>query len=189
MITLMAHDPGTTNYGYAIVRGEQRANGTVKFRVLENGLAPVTIKNLKDHRARRIEKNAYREWCDELVQKYQPQGIIAERYMTRGLSGPTIESVNMMLGVLQCYDLPDMFIPAATWKNGVTRTGIELKAEYKRVKTTPHQLDACLIGVYGLHKALKIQDFGTLSRKRWERLLDNVEQTSTARLINRKIGR
>lgn len=188
---MMSHDPGTSNYGYAIVEGVKRkGDGVLQFRVLENGLAPVTIKNLKDHKERRKQIVAYQEWCAALIEKYDVEALFGERYMTRGISGPTIESVNMMLGVLQCFGLPDVFIPAATWKNAVTRCGIELKEEYRYCRTTPHQLDASLIGVYGLHHVYGFKGFGDrFGQRTFDKLVTQVEDTSTARLFNRKLSK
>ena len=183
---IFAHDPGTSNYGYAIVEGEPVSDTKLKFRVLENGMCPCTMKELKDHRLRRIEKNSYLKWVGELIDKFQPDYMIAERFMTRGISGPTIESVNMMLGILQSFNLRDKYIPAAVWKNAATRNGIELKAWYKFCRVAPHPLDATLIGVYDLHQRHKVKDFGSLNERTFERLIHMVEQTTTSKLFNRK---
>jgi hypothetical protein len=79
-------------------------------------------------------------------------------------------------------------IPAATWKNAVKRAGIDLKAEYKRVRVTPHQLDAVLIGLYIGFRGYGRKDFGDVDLPAiWDSILDQVELTSTNRLINRKV--
>lgn len=184
---IFAHDPGTRNYGYSIVEGEAVSDTRIRFRVLENGLCPHTIITLKDHKQRRREKNAYMDWIASMLEQYQPSAIIAERYMTRGISGPTIESVNMMLGILQSFNLRDKYIPAATWKNAVTRSGVELKEWYKFCRVAPHPLDATLIGVYDLHQRHGIKDFGNLNEKKFEQLVYAVEDTTTSKLYKRKM--
>jgi len=184
---LFANDPGTTNYGYAIVVGKKRGANSVVPTVLENGLVPCTIKNLKDHKERRKQRDEYKEWAARKIEQYDVRAIIGERYMTRGINGPTVECVNMMLGVLQSFGLPDVYIPAATWKNGLTRAGIDLKQEYKFCRTTPHQLDASLIGYYGLCRGFGIKDFGDLTQKQFDKFMQQVEDTSTEDLFNRKL--
>jgi hypothetical protein len=184
-LRIFAHDPGSKNYGFSIVEG-RLIDDRVKFDVLINGLCPCPINNLKDHRERQEQSRAFLEWATEMVDRWKPRGIYGERYMTRGIKGPTVEAVNMMLGLLQSLGLPDAYIPAAVWKNAVARHGIELKDEYRLCKTAPHQLDASLIGVYALHQALGQKDFGTMGRKRFYRLMTQVEDTSTAKLYNRK---
>lgn len=185
LLRIFAHDPGSSNYGYAIVEG-RLVDDQVKFRVVTNGLCPYPIHDLKDHKTRRSQRTDYLEWVRGMCRTYQPNGIFGERYMTRGIKGPTVECVNMMLGLLQSMELPDAYIPAAVWKNAVTRQGIELKDEYKLCRTAPHQLDATLIGVYALHQALNVKDFGSMTQKRFHKLVDQIEKTSTAKLYNRK---
>jgi hypothetical protein len=184
-LRIFSHDPGSRNYGYAIVEG-RLVNDRVKFRVLVNGLCPCPINDLKDHQTRQRQRSEYLKWVKYMVMTYSPRGIYGERYMTRGIRGPTIESVNMMLGLLQSLELKDAFVPAAVWKNAVNRQGIDLKAEYKLCRTAPHQLDASLIGVYAIHQAFGVQDYGTMGQKRFHRLVDQIEETSTAKLYNRK---
>lgn len=182
---IFAHDPGSVNYGFSVVEAEMR-RGKFRFRVLENGLVPTTLHMLKDNTIRRAEKNAYMEWNRKMIGRWKPDAIFAERYMTRGISGPTIETVNMMLGILQSFNLPDRYVPAAVWKNAVTRNGIDLKGWYKFCRTTPHALDAALIGVWAAHQVFGVKDMGKLNEERFESLVLQIEKTSTGRLINRK---
>ncbi len=188
-LRIFAHDPGSRNYGYAIVEGWLSRPDRVEFRVLRNGLCPCPMNNLKDHRARQAQSRRYLGWARKMAERYEVNGIFGERYMTRGIKGPTVESINMMLGLLQSLCLPDAFVPAATWKNAVTRHEIDLKAEYKFCRTAPHQLDASLIGVYALHQAFGVKDFGSMTEKRFHKLVDQIEATSKAKLYNRKAKR
>ena len=187
-LRIFAHDPGSRNYGYAIVEGIL-VGQRLKFRILENGLCPSTMNNLKDHKIRQQQRLCYLEWVKRMAQKYEVKAMFAERYMTRGIKGPTIESVNMMLGLMQSLLLPDRYIPAAVWKNAVTRQGIDLKQEYKYCKTAPHQLDAVLIGIWGLHQAFGLKDFGNINRRSFGNILKEIERTTKEKLFNRKAVR
>lgn len=187
-LRIFAHDPGSRNYGYAIVEGQKKGN-KIEVRILENGLCPCPMNNLKDHKIRQKQRDLYLDWVYSTVKKWNVQGMFAERYMTRGIKGPTIESVNMMLGLLQSLCMPDRYIPAAVWKNAVRRQGIDLGSEYKICKTAPHQLDASLIGVWAVYQAFNEKDFGAMNQRRFVKLIDNIERTSRAKLYNRKTTR
>lgn len=192
VITISSHDPGTANYGYAVVQLTKQAQ-RIKFRVLENGLCPTTVKNLKDVKAHRLEVEAYMAWLRSLKARYDLDAVCVERFMTRGIKGPTVECVNQMIGGMEMGPLRGInlkMMPAATWKNAVTRAGVDLKATYKIARVTPHQLDACLIGIYTGHQGFKVKDFGpTDLAASMPRLLDQIEATSTEKLINRKARR
>lgn len=192
MITLFSNDPGTANYGYAVVQTTKVKN-KIRFQVLENGLCPSTVKNLKDVREHRQEVDAYMAWAQGIKDRYEPDAVCIERFMTRGIKGPTVECVNQMIGGLEMgvfYGTPLKMMPAATWKNAVTRSGVDLNATYKVARVTPHQLDACLIGIYTGHQGFGVKDFGeTDLPKVLNKLLDQIEATSTYKLANRKMKR
>lgn len=182
----MAHDPGTSNYGFAVVRAEAAPRNRVKVTILKNGLCPERVKVLKSGSQLRASLLAYQAWYTKIVKEYNVQFLVAERFMTRGGKGPTIESINMMLGVLVCGALPCKVLPASQWKNSVSRAGIVLDDWYKWCKTTPHQLDACLIGVYMASTLYGHKGFDGLPMKTmFKKLVLQVEATSTERLINR----
>ena len=88
---------------------------------------------------------------------YQPDGIIAERFQTRGNGGPLIEQVSSMLGLIRGRypKIPIKLTVASAWKNKLNRRfECDLKEIYPTVAVQPHQLDATLIGVYGLESGL-----------------------------------
>jgi hypothetical protein len=95
-------------------------------------------------------------------------GLIAERYMARGVSRSTvIETVNVMIGVMSTMFLqrPAKFIPASEWKNEFNRAGFDLDGVYKvgkEQKITPHEIDSLCIGLFGLHKMLRARGFQML---------------------------
>ncbi|QDH83638.1 holliday junction resolvase [Achromobacter phage Motura] len=152
---ILSLDPGSSNMGIAV---SEFANG--KLYHLCNSVMESPIKELKgDIQSSRAKFMAE---IDQWVTHFDCKAIIAERFQTRGLMGKTIESVSLMLGcLLQGYPhLKVKLIPASQWKNDFTRTvgaGDKelLKQLYKIVGTEPHQLDAMLIGWYGLQLAFK----------------------------------
>lgn len=191
MKTIFSHDFGSANYGYGITQ-VKLVGDRILFRILENGLCPSTIRDLSSIKQRRTERDGFVDWLTKIRDQHNPDVLAGERYMTRGIKGPTIESVNIMIGAVENSPAfwPQMIkvIPAATWKNAVKRAGIDLKAEYKRVRVTPHQLDAVLIGLYIGFRGYGRKDFGDVDLPSiWDKILDQVELTSTNRLINRKV--
>lgn len=191
MKTIFSHDFGSANYGYGITQ-VKLVGDRILFRILENGLCPSTIRDLSSIKQRRTERDGFVDWLTKIRDQHRPDVLAGERYMTRGIKGPTIESVNIMIGAVENSPAfwPQMIkvIPAATWKNAVKRAGIDLKSEYKRVRVTPHQLDAVLIGLYIGFRGYGRKDFGDMDLPSiWDKILDQVELTSTNRLINRKV--
>lgn len=188
ILRLLALDPGTSNFGYAVV--EVRHNkGQVAARVLENGKCEHTVRTLKNAKTMREEMDQFELWLGGLVGQYAPQAVAAERYMTRGINGPTVECVNIMIGqVLTLVDLPFKIMPAATWKNAISRQEIDLKEQYKLTRVTPHQVDAAFIGIYTGCQAYGLKDFGPLDLEGFfPKVLRQLEDTSTSKLINRKV--
>jgi hypothetical protein len=188
ILRILSLDPGTSNFGYAVV--DIRHNkGQVAARVLENGKCEHTVRTLKTAKVMRAEMDQFELWLGGLVGQYAPDAVAAERYMTRGINGPTVECVNIMIGqVLTLIPVPFKIMPAATWKNGISRQDVDLKEQYKLTKVTPHQVDAAMIGVYTGCQAYGLKDFGPLDLDVFfPRLLRQLEATSTTKLINRKI--
>lgn len=189
-LIIMCHDPGTTSYGYSIIRASSVSRGLkpdVKIKVLTNGLCQNLVKELKSGRVLRTTLEAHNQWARKLEKKFKVQFVAAERYMARGGKGPTIEAVNMMLGKLIHWDMPCKVIPASQWKNAVRRANVELDTWYKWAKVTPHQLDACLIGVYMSSVLYGHKGFDGLNLERQIKpLILQMEKVSQERLINRK---
>lgn len=153
---ILAHDPGSVNYGYALVAGRVQGK-RLKVRILESGKLTNTITQMKKRRLRTRQREAYVKEIEVLVKKYKPDWMIAERYMTRGIRGLLVECVNSMLGSLEArVPIPCVLVPAVTWKQEWNRTGLDLKALYKVVRTTPHQLDAVMMGIFAMLKILEL---------------------------------
>jgi len=137
-VRVLAFDPGSRNMGVEIIANSimtHPINDLVRF----GELRPLFFAEV-----------------DLWIAKYRPRAIVAERFQTRGLMGPLIEQVSIMLGLLAGrYNLPIKFITAATWKNKYQdRYRCDLKVIYKEVCVEAHPFDACLIGAYGLEAGL-----------------------------------
>jgi len=150
---ILACDPGLRNYGISCVGIR---NG--KLDVIANALLEKPITTLTNGfiGQRRDFFRELKRWFD----LYEPDLIIAERFQTRGNGGPTIELVSAMNMLLGCMGTKKVkYIPASQWKVAFNRRwgDEELKSMYVDCLTTPHQLDATLIGVYGLEYALQTQ--------------------------------
>lgn len=174
---ILAMDPGSRNFGIALVGLE---NG--KPRVYMNS---VMMRPLNDLVAfARTRKNFLIEIAGWM--RFSPNGVVAERFQTRGNGGPLIEQVSAMLGLIggRYPDLPIKLIIASSWKQSMQRRfGIDLKEVYPNMEVQPHQLDASLIGIYGLEQGMNITidfDFDVFCRQ--------VEATSLIGLRRRRPG-
>lgn len=173
-VTILAHDPGSHNYGIAVIRVELPEDPDRKvllkglgFSVLYASKMEHSFTTLKDAALADREMIAYLNELEGLRRKYNPDLQIAERYMSRRMGGVTIELVNMLLGTLRVFSLrrgiPIRLIPASQWKNELKRREVDLKEVYKEAKRehkrTPHEVDAVMIGLYGAFSLMKLKAF------------------------------
>jgi hypothetical protein len=170
-------DPGSTNYGMAVV--EEDSEGGV--RILANSLCSNPVHDLTQFNEQR---KAYIAEIDQWIKLYEPKGLVAERFLSRGLQGSLGEYVSCMIGfTAQEYDHLSFLAPmAATWKVPLQkRFGFDLKELYKQCGTTPHQLDACFIGIYALEQGLgRKLDYDPVN------IAIQAENTSLVRITNRR---
>lgn len=180
---VLSMDPGSSNMGIAVTEYSYKHQSA---RVLCNAVMQSPVKGL----ARDLRKSRDR-FLEELhlwVDLYKPDAMIIERYMARGIRGSTGEEINIMIGaaITEFKDIPTLLVSAATWKNDFRRQFPDdrdcLKRLYKVCRTTPHQLDAVLQGLYLLKKGLHLDRINYSIPS----LLQQVEDTSLGRLINRK---
>lgn len=174
---ILSIDPGKTNMGIAAVRLERN-----KPKCLANSLVNAPLSNLnigfRDHLALFISE------IETWVKEFNPSALIIERYQARGLRGNTGELISVMIGALTWhYNMPTRLITAAIWKNEFHRVNGKghLDTLYKTCRTTPHQLDAVLIGCYGLAHGLDVKLNYSVPN-----IIKQIESTSRTRLINRK---
>ena len=142
MKSLLALDPGKVNFGYSVL--DWKDDGT--YRVRDCGILKHTITELKRGLPKSTRK--YGKEVSTLVNKYDIEVIIAERFVSRGLLGSLSEYVNIMLGITSVYAKKDfLLIIPATWKNRFNKK-YPLKNFYRDSVNTKHSIDATLIGVY-----------------------------------------
>lgn len=145
---ILAFDPGSVNMGISVI---EILDG--KPRVLANATMMHPIHDIPSFMS---QQEAFVDEVTSWIETFHPKAMVAERFQSRGLRGSTVECVSMMLGILSMFNLPTLFITAATWKNQYQkRFNVNLREIYKTIDTTPHQLDASLIGHFGLEVALK----------------------------------
>ena len=185
---VFANDPGTRNYGYAVLRvtvtkskqkKPTKSPITLHIEPLEHGINCTVLDDLRTGKAIRQQLNGYLEFVQRIQTQYSPTVFGAERFMVRrASSGVTTEYVAFMLGAAVHQLLPSMksvrLLSASTWKNAFNRrTNGALEAIYakaeelaapKKFGLTPHQIDAYLIGVYVAHACLGLKGFEFLSK-------------------------
>jgi Holliday junction resolvasome RuvABC endonuclease subunit len=187
-IRTLSHDPGSTNYGWAVTEVTYTGR-SVQFGVLATGMLKHRIVQLKDSDALTATRRKYLREITRVVDKYRPTALIAERFMTRGMKGTLIEYVAFMLGLLQfvthTYGMNYKLVPASQWKNEVTRWGVDLNDLYTWSKITPHQTDAVFMGLYMGCQVLDVPR-PKVSRTLLNRVVKQSELTSKTVLVNRK---
>ncbi|BAG41664.1 RuvC_resolvase like protein [Ralstonia phage phiRSL1] len=150
-IRVLSFDPGSRNFGISCVATK---NG--KVRVMANSIVTNPIFDLTRFE---VQKKTFLAEIGQWVELYKPQALIAERFQTRGIGGPLIEIVTTMNALVSAhFGLNTLLIVASQWKLAYQRRfDFALDDLYRQVLVPPHQLDASLIGVYGLEKGLRTQ--------------------------------
>lgn len=176
-LRILSMDPGTANFAVAIMLISY-VNGVFRFKC--EGTAMLDKRRLlKDMKTMRASLMGFKDYIQPLFGHGSFDAFTAERFQARGGKGPTIESVNCMLGCMANMsvdaNIPDAdFITAGVWKNEFNRNG-DLKEMYedhkelRRDKTRPHiqihQLDAQLLGIYRACKILGIKPFSFITSR------------------------
>lgn len=169
---VLSADPGSRNFGIALVGLE---NNQVKVYANSVMMQPVDdLVAFTDTSTTFLRE--FQQWM-----AFSPDGVVAERFQTRGNGGPLIEMVSAMLGLIRGRypKIPIKLTIASAWKNRVQRRfGVDLREVYTEIAVQPHQLDAALIGVFGLEEGLGV----TLDYD----LADFIEQVEATSLIGTK---
>lgn len=183
---ILASDPGSVNYGISSILGTITNGQITNIEVLQVGLQYTTVKELKGKIS--ISVQSYLNTVKEVYEKYTTPGaktrVILERYMTRGIKGTTIESVNIMIGASLCWfytkGVPGRIIPASQWKNAIARAGIDLSFLYQEAKKTlglpPHPVDAMCLGIYYLYMMTNTPPFHGLNHEILMFMLSNADK-------------
>ena len=99
----------------------------------------------------------------DLIDSFNPDAVIIERYQARGLKGSTIEAIAMMISVMSMIcisrNIPIVLVTAATWKNSVNRLDDmdELYELGESKGITPHELDGVLMSIYLASKRFNLE--------------------------------
>jgi len=187
MSVYIGADPGTTNYGYAIIECKNISISILELGMFQSTITNLTKKAAKPPKSKRkktkpielippltIQYPEYKVAWKSLLTEYNPIKITAERFQSRGYQGSSvIESVSLMNGILLdlCDDRKiefEMHI-ASTWKNSLNRFLKETKPLnlesldeiYALCKPFPnHIIDSLFINLYGMlnHKDRKWAD-------------------------------
>jgi hypothetical protein len=172
---ILSCDPGSRNFGIAVV-----ATDGSQVKVAANSILTNPIHDLTKFES---QKQVFLREVGGWIDLYKPNALVVERFQTRGLGGPLIEMVSSMNALMSGYfNLKTLLITASTWKNYMQRRfEFDLNELYKEFAIPPHQIDASLIGVYGLEVGLRKE----LQFEPSE-IAVQVEDTSLLPLIQRK---
>lgn len=167
-VTILAADPGTANFGYCILSAElELGKKPTNLKVLQFGKINCTVKSLTGTAT--TEAYMYFKSLDLLIEEFNPDFCIMERFQTRGIGGPTIELVSSMIGIAIAKFLslgkPLKAVVASQWKVAAQRAGVDLQAIYDSHKASqgvsPHEVDSCFIALYGLHLIARCKPYDT----------------------------
>ena len=165
---ILSFDPGKDNFAFTLI---DHGKST---RVLSCGMfaEDVLFKQINDVDISG-EIAPFYDSAATLIGQSKPDVIIAERYVAR-MHGPTIEFVNMMLGVIAIIAIDDgatfATINSGQWKNAVNKEIVAspgcfnfgdqkvkknrpIEAIKKWVTIPGHVVDAAFIGLYALHQS------------------------------------
>lgn len=170
---ILSMDPGTTNYGATVLEAAIK-DQELKVRVVGSSMLERPIRNPL-YAAK--EGRAYIANIFHLEYLYGPfDYVCAERFQSRGLKGKTVESVNIMLGLLITHYPQLELYTAGTWKNAFNRMNPDYPLDdvYNALKDINsgrkkvdrheiHELDCSLMGQYHIAKLHNLVPFANLN--------------------------
>lgn len=175
---ILALDPGVTNFAWSVLQ----ANHAFEIKIIASGMVRNTLRDLKVLTPRSI--GVFLAEIQALVDEYQTDSMILERYMSRRMGGTTIELVNIMIGALfaefQRKLVRFKFIPSAQWKNEWNRIG-DLEQFYTQCECVVHQVDAIGIGMYGAAFWTGNRPYSNFNSKFMRQLAAQINETNTER--------
>lgn len=162
VFTALGMDPGTNNFAVSAVSVGLRKGA---FEILTHHMVDSAVNDIKsEDTGERIKRFSAEIKC--LKRTHKAIFVTAERFMTRGHGGTTIESISVMLGVVATvFGTEVRFITAANWKNAFNKwyNLDKLYGDMKPYGITNHQVDAVCIGLYGASLALEEAPFFMLT--------------------------
>lgn len=176
-VVVLSLDPGVTNFAWSVLECTRKG----RPELLATGMIQNTVKEFTGDDLR-AEAALFESEIRQLVEEFSVTHLIAERFMSRGMKGLTIELVNSMLGILLngWSGGPGSFklITAAQWKNEWNRNS-SLTDFYARCACEVHQVDSIGIGMYGIDH--------WFNRKHFEHL-KLIEKTLVKQIKERNLG-
>jgi len=143
---IIALDPGSKNFAVAVMDDR---------KVLET-LYLKTIRSLRWDDFEAESKGFRTRWFD-LLKKYEPDCVLAERFMARpGSNGKMVgEYINIMLGIISTVNaskgIPTHLVTPSQWKNYLNnRYGKVTSMKEHFPHLSVHESDALGIAVYAL---------------------------------------
>jgi len=188
----LTFDPGEKNFAYSILEHKYSKNQMIS-RSVKNGLLETPIKHLNNRELFRKETTKFHNELVELLSN-NIDAVSIERFMGRGIRvGNMAESVNIMIGVIvvKTKNMLNVFpqlIPPMTWKNAYNRIVIDtLDNCYKICRTSHHQMDASLLGIYSASLHYDVIPFSSIKTEtRRDKFLSSIEAASQTKLIQRR---
>lgn len=159
-LVILSMDPGKVNFAWSVI--EARRPFSVKL--LATGMIHNTVKDLTKNLREQVI--TYSRELQEIIEEYQVNSLIMERFLSRGMGGTTIEVVNLMIGAAlmtaQRTIKRQKLITAAQWKNAFNRVA-SLEKFYEGASCNVHQADSIGIGLYGAASWLDEEPFSNVS--------------------------
>lgn len=180
-IRVLSMDPGTAAYAASVLTVSPSDE---RLRVRVDGTC--MVKNtVRDMKKLVLHVKAFQSEMRRLTRNHGPFDlVVAERFQSRGNKGTTIESINVMLGVLATMYPQLVVYTAATWKNranahfDLKSLYAELKEEMRPLKPRErrqiHELDCATMGVYHASKSLGIDPYADWDDRRATAFLRHV---------------
>lgn len=170
---ILSFDPGVNNMAWSVINFKNSHN----FQIIATGMLENTLKTMKGWSKEKQQKQFIAELI-ELKNKYNVNAVCAERFMTRGNKGITIELVNIMLGSIQCLFTEDysMLITAAQWKNELNKK-IPLEKIYNKFELPDHAIDSMFIGLYCCYSFFGKKPYLNINQKKVKKpLIRNIKK-------------
>lgn len=207
-LRILAFDPGQKNCSVALIEYDSSKTPLQlkDIKIVFHGLLPsdATALVVKKSSTLSLQIKSLQQLLEQLKREWKPTHVILERYMTRGFGGGgnTTEVINILIGCILCSRIaPTKLIGASMWKNEVKRNRIAQGLEEKVGKHTcnrtevyegfevakgqtpvsAHQVDACMIAVYGLFKLLGLKPFKGFNFDAYDKKIKAAKTTKLGR--------
>lgn len=158
---VMGCDGGTLNFGVSVIEiGNciRPVYSTLLTATINNATNKESVTKWRKDVGMAVppfdeSSRIFQENIRNIVQKFPPDFVTAERFQTRGFGGPTIEHISLMNAFIfaETGSARRVLIPAAEWKARVN-AWYPLESIYMEateIGLTHHHVDSSLIGLYG----------------------------------------